>query len=124
MLGQVKWFNKKSGYGFVTVLTGENKEDIFVHHSEIKVDGYKYLMEGEYISFDITEDDGKRKAVNVAGIEGGRLMCEVRNERRPTLDTQDDRVKKEWMVVRRKRSGSPTKRASAPAPASTPTFSS
>ena len=119
MLGQVKWFNKKSGYGFVTVLTGENKEDIFVHHSEIKADGYKYLMEGEYISFDVTEDDGKRKAVNVAGIEGGRLMCEVRNERRPNIDTLDDRVKKEWMVVRRKRSGSPAK----PASESTPTFS-
>ena len=119
MIGQVKWFNKKSGYGFVKVLTGDYKEeDIFVHHSEINVEGYKYLMEGEYISFDVTEEEDKKKAVNVTGIEGGRLMCEVRNERRPTLDTHDDRVKKEWMVVRRKRSSSPTKRST-----STPTFS-
>lgn len=110
MIGQVKWFNKKSGYGFVKVLSGINKdEDIFVHHSEISVEGYKYLMEGEYISFEVVSEEGKKKAVKVAGIEGGKLMCEFRNERRPTLDTQDDKVKKEWMVVRRKRDASPLK---------------
>ena len=51
--GCVKWFNNKAGYGFVTILTGENTgNDIFVHHSSIAIKGthYKYLVQGEYVS--------------------------------------------------------------------------
>ena len=58
-LYQVKWFSKKKGFGFVKNSGGE---DIFVHHSDITVDGFRYLKEGEVITG--TEefmDDGKKK---------------------------------------------------------------
>ena len=54
MIGQVKWFNKKSGYGFVKVLSGDNKnEDIFVHHTQISTSAnvYKTLTQGEYVEY-------------------------------------------------------------------------
>jgi cold shock CspA family protein len=62
--GRVKWFNNKAGYGFITVNDCETNEerDMFVHHSEIKVDQtqYKYLVQGEYVEFvigSIARDD-------------------------------------------------------------------
>ena len=50
--GQVKWFNTKAGYGFITVCDGEHTgKDIFVHFSSIQVvnQQYRYLVQGEYI---------------------------------------------------------------------------
>jgi len=88
-IGRVKWFNNTAGYGFVTTKDEEtNTEvDIFVHHSSIKVDKeqYKYLVQGEYIEFNLIKtNDGKHEvqAVNISGINGGKLMCETRNELR------------------------------------------
>ena len=82
--GRVKWFNNKAGYGFITVLHGPHKDtDIFIHHSGIIVNGshYKYLLQGEYVSFDVTEtsDDSKYEKVGseVRGVLGNELMCEV-----------------------------------------------
>lgn len=122
--GQVKWFNNKSGFGFIRSVTGDNKdEDIFVHHSDLRVkeEQYRYLVAGEYVEFVVTDMDStednkhKYKAVDVTGMAGGTLMCEVRHSnqdetktkvphsnRRPDLNTTDETVKKEWMVVRRK----------------------
>lgn len=82
--GQVKWFNTKTGFGFITCLTGEQKDnDIFVHHSDLNVnsDVYRYLVMGEYVTFEVmeTDDEHKIKAHKVAGIEGGKLMCEVKD---------------------------------------------
>lgn len=83
--GKVKWFNSRAGYGFITVISEKNKnEDIFVHHSSLKCNSeqYKYLIQGEYVNFIITETkDEKHKfqADLVTGINGGELMCETRN---------------------------------------------
>jgi CspA family cold shock protein len=61
--GTVKWFNPEKGYGFISQ---EGGEDLFVHWSEIKMDGYKTLDEGARVSFDITEgENGKLQASNV-----------------------------------------------------------
>ena len=61
--GTVKWFNSEKGYGFISQKDGE---DLFVHFSEIKMDGYKTLDEGQAVSFDVvTGRDGKLKASNV-----------------------------------------------------------
>lgn len=84
--GRVKWFNNKSGYGFITASTGDIKgTDIFVHHSSIVVSDqqYKYLVQGEYVEFSLNElASGKHKfqAVEISGIAKGQLMCETRRE--------------------------------------------
>lgn len=63
--GTVKWFNAEKGYGFV--IDDATKEEIFVHFSAIKMDGYKTLDEGQEVVFDIEEDanTGKKRAINV-----------------------------------------------------------
>ena len=48
--GVVKWFNGAKGYGF---LGREGGNDVFVHYSSIKVEGYKTLKEGDPVEFDI-----------------------------------------------------------------------
>ena len=61
--GTVKWFNPEKGYGFISQADGD---DLFVHFSEIKMDGYKTLDEGQAVSFDVvTGRDGKVQASNV-----------------------------------------------------------
>ena len=85
MTGTVKWFNNKAGDGFVTVLGGDhNGKDVFAHFSAIKVgnDQFRYLVQGEYVEFDMVADtSGKHDFVvaNISGIKGGSLMCEVQN---------------------------------------------
>lgn len=79
-IGQCKWFNDKLGYGFITVQAGNDKgKDIFVHHSGIKPlnSNYKTLKKGEYINFSIINGDNGLQAVDVTGICGGSLMCDV-----------------------------------------------
>jgi len=86
LLGRVKWFNNKAGYGFVTVTDGARSgTDVFVHHSAINVDSqqYKYLVQGEYVEFDLIKvesDKHEWQASRVSGIRGGKLMCETRRE--------------------------------------------
>jgi CspA family cold shock protein len=84
-IGKVKWFNNKSGFGFITVSTdGDFKEkDIFVHYSAINTSDnqYKYLVQGEYVEFEITSttnSDHEHQATNISGILGGDIMCETR----------------------------------------------
>jgi cold shock CspA family protein len=85
-LGRVKWFNNKTGFGFITITDGINAgNDIFVHHSSINVisEQYKYLVQGEYVEFLLIETTGvkhKFQASQVKGIKGGKLMCETRKE--------------------------------------------
>lgn len=86
LTGRVKWFNNKAGYGFITVTDGSRSgSDIFVHHSAINVENqqYKYLIQGEYVDFDLINTDSEKhewQAAKVAGIKGGKLMCETRRE--------------------------------------------
>ena len=61
--GTVKWFNPDKGYGFIS---REDGDDLFVHFSEIQMDGYKTLDEGQAVEFDITTgQNGKLQASNV-----------------------------------------------------------
>ena len=59
----MKWFNPEKGYGFISQNDGE---DLFVHFSEIKMDGFKTLDEGAAVQFDVTTgQNGKLQASNV-----------------------------------------------------------
>ena len=86
--GRVKWFNNKSGFGFITQCEGEqNEKDIFVHWSSIKVENsqYKYLVQGEYVDFNLMKPergDHEYHAIEVSGVKGGKLMCETRRDNR------------------------------------------
>ena len=130
--GRVKWFNNKAGYGFITVTSGANTDtDVFVHHSAIQVtrEQYKYLVQGEYVNFEmcaVTDNEHKWQAGNVKGSDGGKLMCETRNESREARslhnNNEDDTNRRrsermqprvrtrgpgpregdEWMLVRRR----------------------
>jgi CspA family cold shock protein len=60
--GKVKWFNSVKGYGFIE---NENGPDIFVHHTAILGQGYKELMAGEVVSFELVPGEKGPKAINV-----------------------------------------------------------
>lgn len=62
MVGKVKWFNNVKGYGFID---HSSDEDIFVHYSVIKQDGYKTLSEGQLVDFDLVKTPKGLQAVNV-----------------------------------------------------------
>lgn len=62
MTGKVKWFNNEKGYGFILK---ENYDDIFVHYSSIRINGYKSLAEGEIVEFDLVHGDKGLQATNV-----------------------------------------------------------
>jgi hypothetical protein len=116
-VGQVKWFNTKAGYGFITVC-GNNAnailieestvegaddlvetcdllqgKDIFVHYSSINVlnTQYKYLVQGEYVEFNIVKTENDKyeyNSTNVSGIKGGTIMCETRKTTVPPLQNR------------------------------------
>jgi len=48
--GVVKWFNNEKGYGFIQ---GDDGKDVFVHYKAIKTQGYKSLMEGDKVTYDV-----------------------------------------------------------------------
>ena len=62
MLGNVKWFNEKKGFGFIS---GEDGQDYFLHFSKINKEGFKTVAEGETVSFDVEEGPKGPQATNV-----------------------------------------------------------
>lgn len=62
LLGNVKWFNEKKGFGFIS---GEDGQDYFLHFSKINKEGFKTVAEGEAVSFDIEEGPKGPQATNV-----------------------------------------------------------
>ena len=60
--GKVKWFNESKGFGFIT---SEGSEDVFVHYASIQGDGFKTLIEGDDVSFEVEDGPKGPKAINV-----------------------------------------------------------
>jgi len=61
--GTVKWFNAEKGYGFIERPDGD---DVFVHFSEIKTEGFRTLTEGQRVSFEVTQGAKGLQASDVA----------------------------------------------------------
>jgi CspA family cold shock protein len=64
--GTVKWFSTDKGYGFIR---RESGDEIFVHHTDIEVDGYAALKNGETVEFDVFESDRGPKARNLIPLD-------------------------------------------------------
>ena len=60
--GKVKWFDNRKGFGFIAQDSGQ---DVFVHFSSIQSSGYKTLLEGEEVVFEVVPSDKGLKAQNV-----------------------------------------------------------
>ena len=100
MTGRVKWFDRKKGYGFITISEGtQSGEDVFVHHQHIQVENeqYKYLVQGEYVTFSLAdaENDHKYQAVVVRGVSRGSLMCETYKTNQTTRPQKQPFVKRQ-----------------------------
>ncbi len=63
--GTVKWFNNSKGFGFIT---GEAGDDIFVHYTSIRGEGYRSLKEGQQVEFSVVESDKGLQAQDVVVI--------------------------------------------------------
>jgi len=63
MQGTVKWFSDEKGYGFIT--PDDGGKDLFVHHSEVKMEGFRKLAEGQAVSFDVGQGKKGPCATNV-----------------------------------------------------------
>jgi len=62
LIGKVKWFNERKGYGFIEQ---ENGEDVFVHYTAIAGNGFRTLEEGDKVEFEIVEGPKGKQAANV-----------------------------------------------------------
>lgn len=62
LTGTVKWFNAEKGYGFVRC---EGHEDVFVHYSNIRGEGYKSLDVGQTVRFEVTQTDKGLSALDL-----------------------------------------------------------
>lgn len=62
MKGFVKWFNNEKGFGFIEY---KPNQDVFVHYSSIRQEGYKTLSEGDYVSFNLIETGKGLQALDV-----------------------------------------------------------
>ncbi len=66
MRGKVKWFNNEKGFGFIEY---QDSEDIFVHYSSILTEGFKTLVEGQYVDFELVRTDKGLQAKSVIEVK-------------------------------------------------------
>lgn len=69
MKGTVKWFNNSKGFGFI-VPEGQ-KDDVFAHFSQIKMDGFRTLKTDQEVEFDLVEGEKGKQAHNITPKQKG-----------------------------------------------------
>ena len=74
--GKVKWFNNSKGYGFIE---REKGDDIFLHYSSIKMDGYRTVKEGQEVEFVVTNG---AKGLQADEVEPGKCRRRFSTDRR------------------------------------------
>lgn len=96
--GTVKWFNNQKGYGFITDSEGK---DIFVHYSAIQMDGFKTIIEGDVVEYEIGEGTtGREQAVNVTPILTVKsIIASLKKENLMLKTITDSYDVKKYLVV-------------------------
>ncbi len=88
MQGTTKWFDAQKGYGFITDTEGK---DIFVHHSNIIMDKFRYLNEDDIVNFELgTGKDGREQAVNVIPVLTRKMVEDVLKKDNLHIQTMND----------------------------------
>lgn len=91
--GRCKWFNDRSGYGFLVIDSGDSMgKDVFVHYTGIDPihSSYKTLISGEYLTFNTINGVKDIQAIDVTGYRGGSMMCDT-NHCPKMLSVEDER---------------------------------
>ena len=97
--GQVKWFNRKRGFGFIKIIDSKNTDntfvgkDVFVHQKNIKPkkSTYRTLEDNEYVELGLSLDDKNvTHAVNVTGIMNGTLICDAYAEKQNYINSNNE----------------------------------
>ena len=94
--GRVKWFNSKRGFGVVSFKINDEDNDAFIHHSNIMIKGdvYKELFENEVIEFKLDRQEDKYNALEIKGENGGPLLCEKSEDKKPKNKKTNSNKKK------------------------------
>lgn len=99
MRGTVKFFNTQKGWGFIST----EEKDVFVHHTQIRMDGFRMLDEGDIVEFEIgvSETNNREQAVNVQPVVTLAMVKEALKEEGLHLSrtSSTDAYKLPWMVV-------------------------
>merc|ERR1712216_283739 len=86
--GICKWFDSKKGFGFIA--PNDGGDDLFVHQTGITSDGFRKLVEGEAVIYDVQQDDnGRTKAVAVEGPGGGNVTNKGTSGRKNKKNDED-----------------------------------
>jgi CspA family cold shock protein len=90
--GKVKWFSRRKGYGFIE---REGADDVFVHFTGIKGDGYKNLYEEQTVTFVIEDDARGPQAVDVIALDGPETNTERTNPAAEPVTQVEDKAEYE-----------------------------
>ena len=98
MTGAVKWFSREKGYGFII---GEDGKEVFVHHTNINMKGFRSLHEDDKVSYEIGEgNNGRTQAVNVKPLLTMKMIeSALKKEGLYVKDTEDTLGNRGYMVV-------------------------